>query len=231
LLDQNYSPKTVESTVLEFWERGRIYDKVREVTWKNKKCEPVFAFLEGPPTANGFMHVGHARGRTLKDVKLRFARMNGYRVWDQAGWDTQGLPVELEVEKRLGFRSKKDVENFGVEMFIQECQKLVDYYINHWEESSCRLGLWLDYRHAYQTRHPRYIETVWEFLKQMWENGVLYEDVRVIPRCPKCQTALSSHEVALGYREVDDHSVYFKIKLANRKNTYLIDGPQHHGRW
>jgi len=168
------------------------------------------------------MHVGHARGRTLKDVKLRYARMKGYRVWDQAGWDTQGLPVELEVEKKLGFRTKKDIERYGVERFIEECKKLVDYYIEHWEEASKRLGLWLDYEHAYQTRHPRYIETTWSFIKRAHERGLLYEGRRVVPRCPRCGTALSSHEVAQGYEEVDDPSVYFKLPLVDKPGTYLV---------
>ena len=168
------------------------------------------------------MHVGHARGRTLKDVKLRYARMRGYRVWDQAGWDTQGLPVELEVEKKLGFKTKRDIEKYGVERFIEECKKLVDYYIEHWEKASKRLGLWLDYEHAYQTRHPRYIETVWSFIKRAHERGLLYEGRRVVPRCPRCGTALSSHEVAQGYEEVDDPSVYFKLPLLDKPGTYLV---------
>lgn len=192
---------------------------------KRERCldsDKIFRFLEGPPTANGFMHVGHARGRTFKDVVLRFARMNGYCVWDQAGWDTQGLPVELEVERNLKFKSKKDIELYGVERFINECQKLVDFYIDHWRKASERLGLWLDYDNAYQTRHPKYIEVVWRFLKRAWERGWLYEDYRVVPVCPRCETALSSHEVALGYETVEDPSLYFKIPLADEPNTYLI---------
>lgn len=192
------------------------------MTWDERPNAPLFAFLEGPPTANGFMHVGHARGRTLKDVKLRYARMRGYRVWDQAGWDTQGLPVELEAEKKLGMRSKRDIERYGVDRFIEECRRLVDYYIEHWERASKRLGLWLDYGHAYQTRHPRYIEAIWEFIKKAHEKGLLYEGRRVVPRCPRCGTALSSHEVAQGYQEVDDPSVYFKLPLEGLDNTYLV---------
>jgi isoleucyl-tRNA synthetase len=168
------------------------------------------------------MHVGHARGRTFKDVMLRFARMNGYCVWDQAGWDTQGLPVELEVERNLKLKSKKDIEVYGVEKFIQECQKLVDFYIDHWRKASERLGLWLDYDRAYETRHPKYIEIVWRFLKIAWEKGWLYEDFRVVPICPRCETALSSHEVAQGYEVVEDPSLYFKIPLEDEQKTYLI---------
>ena len=168
------------------------------------------------------MHVGHARGRTLKDVKLRYARMKGYRVWDQAGWDTQGLPVELEVEKKLGIKSKREIEKYGVDRFVEECRRLVDYYIDHWVRASKRLGLWLDYDHAYETRHPRYIEAIWEFIKKAHERGLLYEGRRVVPRCPRCGTALSSHEVAQGYETVEDPSVYFKIPLEGEENTYLV---------
>ncbi|BES81092.1 isoleucine--tRNA ligase [Pyrodictium abyssi] len=222
MLKGGYDPLKVEEWVLRFWEENRVYEKVKRKTWDERRDAPVFAFLEGPPTANGFMHVGHARGRTLKDVKLRYARMRGYRVWDQAGWDTQGLPVELEVEKRLGLRSKKEIEEYGVERFVEECRRLVDYYIEHWERASKRLGLWLDYQHAYQTRDPRYIEAVWEFVKRAHEKGLLYEGRRVVPRCPRCGTALSSHELAQGYEEVVDPSVYFKLPLEGLQDTYLV---------
>ncbi|RLG77237.1 MAG: isoleucine--tRNA ligase [Thermoprotei archaeon] len=220
MLKGRYDPLKVEKWVLDFWKRESIPEIVRKKSWSGNA--PVFCFLEGPPTANGFMHVGHARGRTLKDIKLRYYRMKGYRVWDQAGWDTQGLPVELEVERKFGFKTKRDIEVFGAERFVDECQKLVDYYIEHWRNASERLGLWLDYDHAYETRHPRYLDTAWRFLKSMWEKGYLYEDLRVVPVCPRCQTALSSHEVAQGYKLVKDPSLYFKIKLKNEDNTYMV---------
>ncbi len=220
-LKGRYNPLKVEEWVMAYWSSNNIYRKVKEKSW-NKDNSPLFRFLEGPPTANGFMHVGHARGRSLKDVKLRYYRMKGYRVWDQAGWDTQGLPVELEVERKLGFKSKKDIEKYGVEKFVEECQKLVDYYISHWRKASERLGLWLDYDHAYETRHPRYLDTTWRFLKTMWDKGLLYEDLRVVPVCPRCETALSSHEVAQGYEVVKDPSLYFKIPLLGEEKTYMI---------
>jgi isoleucyl-tRNA synthetase len=215
-----YNPLEVEKWVLEFWRKNNVYEKLKQRLCSNKEGK-IFRFLEGPPTANGFMHVGHARGRTFKDIVLRYYRMNEYCVWDQAGWDTQGLPVELEVERNLKFKTKKDIENYGVDRFVLECQKLVDYYIEHWRKDSERLGLWLDYDHAYETRHPKYVETVWSFLKRMWEKGYLYEDYRVVPVCPRCETALSSHEVALGYKVVKDPSLYFKVKLVN-EDVYLI---------
>lgn len=215
-----YNPTAVEKWVLEFWQTNSIPIKVRKRSWESGG--PLFRFLEGPPTANGFMHVGHARGRTFKDIVLRFKRMCGYRVWDQGGWDTQGLPVEIEVERNHGFRSKRDIEVFGVEKFIEECQKLVDYYIEHWRKASERLALWLDYDSAYQTRDPRYIEAAWRFLKLMWDKGYLYEDLRVVLVCPRCGTALSSHEVAQGYKVVEDPSLYFKVRLAEEENCYMI---------
>lgn len=222
MLKARYDPFKVEERVARFWEEKQVYRAVKKRCWDERKGKPIFAFLEGPPTANGFMHIGHARGRTFKDIKLRFYRMKGFRVWDQGGWDTQGLPVELEVEKKLGFKTKRDVERFGVERFVEECSRLVDYYIDKWTRDNIRLAVWLDYEHAYQTRHPRYIETVWMFIKRVWEKGLLYEDLRVVPRCPRCQTALSQHEVAQGYEEVDDPSLYFKIPLMDKPNTYLV---------
>ncbi|MCS7111712.1 MAG: isoleucine--tRNA ligase [Ignisphaera sp.] len=215
-----YTPKLVESYVLEFWKLNRIYEEVKRAACS--EGAPVFKFLEGPPTANGFMHVGHARGRTFKDVILRYMRMKGFCVWDQGGWDTQGLPVELEVEKSLKFKSKKDIENYGIDRFIHQCQKIVDFYIGHWREASIKLGLWLDYDNAYETRHPRYIDSVWKFLKAMWEKNYLYEDLRVVPVCPRCETALSSHEVALGYKNIKDPSLYFKVHLVDEPSTYMI---------
>ena len=220
LLKGRYDPVRVEEWVLGFWRANKVYYKVKEKSWSNKSA-PIFAFLEGPPTANGFMHVGHARGRTLKDVKLRYYRLRGYRVWDQAGWDTQGLPVELEVERKLGFKTKKDIERYGVDKFVDECQRLVDYYLNHWREASLRLGLWLDYDHAYETRNPRYLDAIWAFLKAMWDKGLLYEDLRVVPVCPRCETALSSHEVAQGYKTVEDPSLHFKVRL-EEEETYMV---------
>ncbi|MEM4682668.1 MAG: isoleucine--tRNA ligase [Ignisphaera sp.] len=216
-----YDPISVEKWVMDFWKQHRIYEKVKKEKCRNDN-KKLFRFLEGPPTTNGFMHVGHARGRTYKDVVLRYARLKDYCVWDQAGWDTQGLPVELEVERNLKFKTKKDIEVYGVDRFVQECQKIVDFYISQWRKGSERLGLWLDYDNAYETRNPKYIEVVWRFLKKAWEKGYLYEDFRVVPICPRCETALSSHEVAQGYNTVEDPSLFFKVKLVDEENTYLI---------
>ena len=220
-LGPRYDPLKVEEEIMKFWEENDIYRKVKELSEKRGKIK-LFRFLEGPPTTNGFMHVGHMRGRTYKDVTLRFWRMRGYWVWDQAGWDTQGLPVELEVEKKLGFKSKKDILKYGVDKFVQECQKLVDFYLKRWEEDSKRMGLWLDYENAYQTRHPKYLDTAWTYLKKMFNEGRIYKGFRVVAVCPRCETALSSHEVAQGYKTVEDPSFYFKLPLKDEENTYLI---------
>ncbi|UXD21774.1 isoleucyl-tRNA synthetase [Ignicoccus pacificus DSM 13166] len=220
-MEARYDPKKVEEEVMKFWKENNIYQKVRELGLKRGKVKP-FRFLEGPPTANGFMHVGHMRGRTYKDVILRFWRLRGYWVWDQAGWDTQGLPVELEVEKKHGFKSKKDILAYGVDKFVKECQELVDFYISHWRADSERLGLWLDYDNAYETRHPRYLDAAWTYLKKMFEDGRIYKGFRVVAVCPRCETALSSHEVAQGYKTVKDPSFYFKLPLKDEEGTYLI---------
>ncbi len=202
-----YSPK-IEKTVLEFWERRKIFEK-----WKTRRGGPKFAFLEGPPTTNGMPHVGHIRGRTYKDVVLRFYRLLGYDIWNQGGWDMQGMPVEWEVEKRLKLKSKKDIEQYGVEKFVAECNKLVDEYLAQWREWGTRkLGLWLDLENAYETRKPRYLEYAWRVVKKAHEKCLLIEDLRVLWTCPRCETALSDHEVALGYEEREDPSLYVKFK-------------------
>ncbi|MFH0897014.1 MAG: isoleucine--tRNA ligase, partial [Candidatus Bathyarchaeota archaeon] len=180
-------------------------------------------FLEGPPTINGFMHVGHARGRAMKDVILRYKTMAGYDVWRQAGWDCQGLPVELEVEKKLGVSSKKEIEDkIGFQRFAEECNSLVDYYLGFWREASEKLGVSLDYDNAYETRRRSYIEFVWWALKEADKKGLLVEDFKVVPKCPRCETSLSGHEVAQGYASTTDPSIYVKFPLKNSSNTFIV---------
>ncbi len=217
-LTGRYEPLKVEEEVSEWWSRNRIPEKVFNVN----KGAPVFAFLEGPPTANGYMHVGHARGRVYKDIVLRLKTMQGFDVWRRGGWDCLGLPTELEVEKKLGFRSKKDVERFGLERFVEEADKLVDHYIDHWRRVSERLAVWLDYDNAYETRKERYIEHVWWLVKKAHEKGDLAENFRVVPNCPRCETPLSSHEVAQGYKEVEDPSIYVKFPIEGSQNLYIV---------
>ena len=217
-LGARYDPLEVEREVSRFWAENRILEKV----FRMNEGAPTFAFLEGPPTVNGYMHVGHARGRIYKDVILRFQGMNGLHVWRRGGWDCLGLPTELETEKRLGLRSKKDVEKIGMERFVEEANRLVDYYIDHWRRASERLAVWLDYDNAYQTRHERYIEHVWWLIKQAHEKGDLVESYRVVPFCPRCETPLSSHEVAQGYEEVEDPSIYVKFRLEGDGSQYIV---------
>ncbi len=213
-----YIPKEIEEKIYKWWEDNNIPEKVAEIN----KGAPIFSFLEGPPTANGFSHVGHSRGRVYKDLYLRYMNMKGFYVWRMAGWDCQGLPTELEVEKKLNLTTKRDVEAYGIEKFIEECNKLVDYYISHWVKASKKLALWLDYKNDYQTRRDKYMEHVWWLLKKAYDEGLLVEDFKVVPFCPRCETALSSHEVAQGYEEVYDPSIYVKFKIKNRENEYIL---------
>ncbi|MEM3229391.1 MAG: isoleucine--tRNA ligase [Fervidicoccaceae archaeon] len=221
-LPSNYNHEEIERAVLEYWSREGIRKKVLDAAWNQRKDKPIFAFLEGPPTTNGFMHAGHARGRIYKDAMIRLHILLGHRVWAQGGWDTQGLPVEIEVEKKFGVKSKREIEEkIGVARFIEECKRSVDFYIEEWVKDNERLGIWMDYENAYQTRHPRYLETVWMFLKKAKEAGLLYRDFRVVPRCPRCGTALSNHELSLGSEIVKDPSLYFKVKAEDGEYYFL----------
>ena len=215
----NLKVKDVEEWARKFWELNDIPSKWR--SWR--EGAKVFSFLEGPPTTNGFPHVGHIRGRTYKDFVLRYFRLKGFNLWAQAGWDEQGLPVEVEVEKKLGLNNKKDIESLGYERFSEECNRLVDYYLSVWSDiATSRLALWLDLRNAYETRKAYYIEHVWYFIKKMYESGLLYEGFRVLPYCPRCETALSDAEVDQGYEEKVSPSIYVKFKLEGSEDTYLL---------
>jgi isoleucyl-tRNA synthetase len=213
-----YDFRVVEEEVRRFWEERNIPKKFLELN----RGGPIFSFLEGPPTVNGYMHVGHVRGRVCKDVVLRFATMQGFWVWRRAGWDCQGLPTELEVERILGVRTKKDIEAIGMDRFVEEANKLVDHYIRHWRRDSEVLGLWLDYDTAYETRNERYMEHIWYLLKKAYGNGDLIVSNKVVPFCPRCETPLSSHEVSLGYEEVEDFSLYVKFPIEPMQGKYAV---------
>ncbi len=214
-----YDPIRIENKILQWWNSNNILNKIVAF----REHQPKFNFLEGPPTVNGFMHVGHARGRAMKDIVIRYKTMCGFDVWRRGGWDTQGLPVELEVEKKIGLHSKKEIEEkIGFESFVEECKNLVDEYLEHWRLASERLGMSLDFDHAYETRSDNYIESVWKFIKEADNKGLLIEDYKIVPTCPRCETPLSSHEVALGYSTVEDPSIYLKIKLQDSENTYIL---------
>ncbi len=217
-IKETYNPVKVEEEIQKWWKENNIQEKV----FSFRKGAKLFRFLEGPPTANGFMHIGHVRGRTMKDVVLRFETMRGKNVWRKGGWDCQGLPVEIEVEKNLKIKSKRDIEKIGLDVFVKECNRLVDFYIEHWRKNSERLAVWLDYDNAYQTRKDDYIEFVWWFIKKAHEKGLLKEDLKVVPTCPRCETSLSSHEVSLGYATIKDPSIYVKFKLEKKPNEYIL---------
>ena len=209
----------VEEEILRKWEEGKIFEKLRA---KNKGNER-FIFLEGPPTANGMPHIGHALTRSVKDVILRYKAMNGYDIqpWI-GGWDCHGLPVEIEVEKKLGINSKREIEKFGIKEFNKLCKESVFKYRDEWIKMTKRIGFWIDMDNAYVTMEDYYIESVWWALKKMYEQGLLVKDYKVVPYCPRCGTPLSSHEVAQGYKIVKDLSVYVKFKVKDEDAYFLV---------
>ena len=199
----------LEKRILDFWrERGIFARSVEE-----RKGAPLFVLYEGPPTANASPGVHHVLSRVFKDVIPRYKTMKGYRAPRKAGWDTHGLPVELEVERELGFSSKAEIESYGVSRFNEHCRESVFRYVKEWDELTERIGFWLDMEHPYVTLENGYIESCWWVIKQLWEKGLIYQGYKVTPHCPRCGTSLSSHEVALGYEETDDPSVWIKFKI------------------
>lgn len=212
----NFVP--IEEKVLDFWNKEEIFKKSIE----NRKDAPNYVFYEGPPTANGMPHAGHVLTRVIKDLIPRYKTMTGYRVDRKAGWDTHGLPVELEVEKQLGISGKPQIESYGVENFIKKCKESVFTYENEWRKMTERVGFWIDMDNPYVTYHNTYIESVWWALKEIWKKGLLYKGNKVVPYCPRCGTSLSSHEVAQGYKEVEDPSVFVKFPVAGKEDTYFL---------
>ncbi|MFZ2959840.1 MAG: isoleucine--tRNA ligase [Candidatus Ozemobacteraceae bacterium] len=207
-----------EEEILEFWKQEHIFEK----SVSNREgCKP-FIFFEGPPTANGAPHPGHVLTKAMKDLIPRYKTMCGCQVKRKAGWDTHGLPVELEVEKQLGFNSKQDIEKYGIEPFIKKCRESVFKYEGQWRRMVERGGFWIDMDHPYITCSDEYIETVWWILGRFWAENLLYEGHKVVPYCPRCGTALSSHEVAQGYDEVEDPSVFVRFALKNAPDTYFL---------
>jgi len=199
----------MEKRILSFWREKRIFEK----SVQGRKEAPLFSLYEGPPTANASPGVHHVLSRVFKDVIPRYKTMKGYCAPRKAGWDTHGLPVELEVERELGFSSKADIEAYGVSQFNARCRESVFRYLKEWEEVTERIGFWLDMEHPYVTLESGYIESCWWVIKQLWEKGLIYQGYKVTPHCPRCGTSLSSHEVALGYEEADDPSVWVKFEL------------------
>ena len=205
----------LEETILSFWKEHRIFEKSLEIRFGATQ----FTLYEGPPTANGSPGIHHVLSRVFKDVIPRYRTMKGYYAPRKGGWDTHGLPVELEVEKMLGFTSKAQIEEYGVAKFNAYCRDSVFSYLKEWEAMTERIGFWLDLKHAYRTLENSYIESCWWALKQLWDNGLIYQGYKVTPHCPRCGTSLSSHEVALGYRDnAEDPSVYIKFKVAPKSS-------------
>ena len=186
------------------------------------KGKPGFTFYEGPPTANGRPGIHHVMSRTLKDLICRYKTMRGYQVHRKAGWDTHGLPVEIEVEKSLGFKHKDDIVKYGVAKFNEECKKSVWKYKTEWEQLTERMGYWVNMNDPYVTFENNYIESIWWALKQYFDKGLIYKGYKIQPYCPRCETPLSSHEVSLGYEDVKDASIYVKFKVKGEDNTYFL---------
>ena len=205
-----------EHDIIKFWQDKKVFQR----STRPEGC-PVFTFYDGPPTANGKPHIGHILTRVMKDIVPRYKTMKGYRVLRKAGWDTHGLPVELEVEKLLGIDGKPQIEKYGVEPFVEECKKSVWKYESLWKEMSDRVGFWADMDDPYVTYHNEYIESVWWALKQIWDKDLLYKGHKIVPYCPRCGTALSSHEVAQGYKDVKEVSVFARFKIKNEDAYFL----------
>ena len=207
-----------EKEVLAFWKEHKVFEK----STVHRKGAKTYTFFDGPPTANGKPHIGHILTRCIKDIIPRYKTMKGFDVLRKAGWDTHGLPVELEVEKQLGLDGKEQIEAYGVEPFIKKCKESVWKYKGEWEEMSDRVGFWADMEDPYITYDNNYIESEWWALKQIYEKGLLYKGHKVVPYCPRCGTALSSHEVAQGYKDVKDTSAIAKFKVKGEDNTYIL---------
>jgi len=206
-----------ERQVEEFWKENDIFKKSIE----QRDGAPSFTFYDGPPTANGKPHIGHVLTRVIKDMIPRFQTMKGHKIRRKAGWDTHGLPVELEVEKQLGLNGKEQIEGYGMEPFIEKCKQSVWQYKGMWEEFSGHVGFWADMEDPYVTYDNNFIESEWWALKQIWEKGLLYKGHKIVPYCPRCGTPLSSHEVAQGYKDVKEKSAFVKFK-AKGEDAYLL---------
>ena len=215
-----YNGPALEEEVLEFWREHKIFEQTLEQTAGG----PLYTWNEGPPTANGKPGIHHVLARSFKDLYPRYKTMNGYHVPRKAGWDTHGLPVEHEVEKELGIFDKKEVEaKVGIEEFTRRCRDSVMRYIGDWEKMTERMGFWVNLDEAYYTLDNSYIESVWHLLKTIWDKGLIYRDYKVVPYDPRIGATLSSHELALGYREVDDPSIYVRFKVAGEdKASFLV---------
>ncbi|OGM99610.1 MAG: hypothetical protein A2817_00355 [Candidatus Yanofskybacteria bacterium RIFCSPHIGHO2_01_FULL_39_8b] len=232
-----YDFKKTEEDVLKFWQENSIFEKslaLRQASGRHgvlagRQGKKHFIFFEGPPTANGLPHIGHFLTRVYKDLYGRYKTMRGFFVLRKAGWDTHGLPVEIEIEKQLGFKNKKDIENYGIDKFNKKARESVWKYKKEWEEMTKKMGFWLDMKDPYITYRNNYIETLWNIIQQIWKKKLLYLAHKVVPFCTRCGTTLSSHEVAQGYKTITDKSVIvkfkvkrLKLKVSNEPKTYNL---------
>ena len=210
----------LDARILQYWKEQDVFRR----TESERPDAPQFMLYEGPPTANGSPGIHHVLARVFKDVICRYRTMKGYRCLRKGGWDTHGLPVELEIEKELGLSSKREIEEYGIEKFNEKCRESVFRYVKEWEALTDRIGFWVDMDDPYVTLHNEFIETGWWILKQLWDRGLLYEGLRGTPHCPRCETSLSSHEVALGYREnTPDPSVFVKFLVTQPAAGLALD--------
>ncbi len=207
-----------EKEIVEYWNENKIFEKSMQET----EGQEEFSFYDGPPTANGKPHIGHILTRVMKDIVPRYKTMKGKHVLRKAGWDTHGLPVELEVEKKLGMENKTEIEGYGIEPFILQCKQSVWQYSNEWKKMSDRVGYWCDMDNPYVTYHDDYIESEWWALKEIHKKGLLYKGHKIVPYCPRCGTALSSHEVAQGYKDVKQLTAFVKFAVKGEANTYIL---------
>ena len=212
---EKFSLPKIEKKVLDFWKANNTLEKAEN---KNKGKRK-FVFYEGPPTANGKPGIHHVLSRSFKDIILRYKTMRGFQVLRRGGWDTHGLPVEIEVERELGLKSKKDIEKYGIAEFNKKCKESVWKYKDEWEKFTRRIGFWLEMDNPYITYENSYIETLWWIMSEIAKKKLLYKAHKVVPWCPRCGTVVSSHELALGYRQVKEPSVYVKFKLKPRQKV------------
>ena len=206
-----------EKEVENFWKENDIFRKSME----NRKEGPTYTFYDGPPTANGKPHIGHVLTRVIKDMIPRYRTMKGYMVPRKAGWDTHGLPVELEVEKLLGLNGKEQIEEYGMEPFIDKCKESVWKYKGMWEDFSGTVGFWADMDNPYVTYHDDYIESEWWALKEIWNKGLLYKGFKIVPYCPRCGTPLSTAEVSQGYKTLKERSAIVRFKVKDEDAFFL----------
>ena len=206
-----------EKATEKFWAENDIFEK----SMKQREGNEMYMFYDGPPTANGKPHIGHVLTRVIKDMIPRYRTMKGYEVPRKAGWDTHGLPVELEVEKALGLDGKDQIEEYGLEPFIDKCKESVWKYKGMWEDFSSTVGFWADMENPYVTYHNEFIESEWWALKKIWDKGLLYKGFKIVPYCPRCGTPLSAQEVAQGYKDVKERSAIVRFKVIGEDAYFL----------